>query len=762
MTKIIEKISLALIYIGTGAALLAPLFVDSSFFFPFISTRVFIFRLAVEIIFSAFLLLNLVSDKYRPRFNLVVILVGLYILIGAASSALGGNFYASFWGDMERGEGLILWLHLLVFLLILSGTFKSQKTWTGFLDFSVGVAILLSFFGLGQVFHLSSILATSGSRVDATFGNPAFFATYLLFHLAFAVYLFRERRSRWLKGYYLAAALLFIFLIIATETRGAVIGLAAGILFAAGLYAYLYRQSRAVKLMSGAVVVFILLAGLSIYLFRGSAWIKDSPKLRRLASISRSERTAQTRLLTWRAAWDGWQEKFWLGWGLENFDVVFNKYFPPLIYEDAGSQVWFDRAHNVIFDRGTSTGLLGLAAFLLTFFYPLYHFLRRDLWDPEKRAAVIIFSGFIVAYLIQDLFIFETINVYIIMFFTLAFWSGLFLPEYRGVNLKNPKYLAVPLFLVYAAALWPILQKVNLYPAKINLLAATALRSDPQEEDFFVIVERFKKALEPDNYGQQEYRLQFIEFVGTKLANLGEVAPEVKPVLAYADEQVERQLAADPLDAKNHLLAMRHYNFTFASDSAAKVARLDKALSFYPILTKLTPTRPHIHQEAGYTHLYFFRNYRENGDQVAAEEHFEQAEDLFKKTIDLQPKVIESHVNLIMLYLNGGKTEAISSVIARMDGEGLSWRTQSTLARLSNLAKGNQNYFWIAFFSEEMTKLNPDNIDAWIELALAYAYMGDVVHATEAAERIKQFGEPYISEANQFLENLRVGRFRNP
>jgi hypothetical protein len=71
--------------------------------------------------------------------------------------------------------------------------------------------------------------------------------------------------------------------------------------------------------------------------------------LRKLAAISTNDITTQSRLLTWQASW----QEFWsgdLGLRPENYYYVFNKRFPTAIFRDAGSQIWFDRAHNIIFD----------------------------------------------------------------------------------------------------------------------------------------------------------------------------------------------------------------------------------------------------------------------------------------------------------------------------------------------------------------------------------------------------------------------------
>src|SRR3989344_8859202 len=259
MLNAVKKIALWGIYAGTAIVLVIPLLVDNRLFFPFISTKVFLFRIIVEVLLLLYLVLNLASDEQRPRFNWLTVFVTFFIFVAAVSSFLGPDFYRGFWGDIERGDGILLWLHLLAFLVILTGTLRFRATWHAFLDISLGVGILMSAFAIGQARHAAALLATSGDRVDAALGNPAFFATYLLFQIAFAAYLLACRRPKWLKVYYGALILLFAALIPFTQTRGAIIGLAAGVLAAAFLWVFTNRESRVAR-FSGIAVILVVAA----------------------------------------------------------------------------------------------------------------------------------------------------------------------------------------------------------------------------------------------------------------------------------------------------------------------------------------------------------------------------------------------------------------------------------------------------------------------------------------------------------------------
>ncbi len=660
---------------------------------------------------------------------------------------------------MERSEGLILWLHLFAYFVILVSAVLSEPAWKNLLRASLAVSLLVALFGVGQGLRLDFLLATSGTRVDATFGNPAFLAGYLLFHIAFALYLFFQTTSKAVKIYYLALPVLFTWVIFATETRGAAVGLAAGILLASALLAWSNRQNKRVRNWAVGIIILVILAGGALYLGRGSAFVKNSPILRRLASISLSERTAQTRLATWRAGWQGWREHLVLGVGMENFNIVFNKNFPTIIYEDEGSQVWFDRAHNVIFDRGVTTGALGLALYLVFLFYPVWLFFKVYRDDPKKRNGAIIFLALIIAYFIQDLFIFETIVTYVLLFFTMAFFAASVLPKDAPAPAPSGKLAYGIIAVIYAVLLGPVLWTVNILPARANLTAAAALRIEEKAENFFPITEQYKKTLELGTYGKKEYRVKYIDFVGWQLANLGTVSEAVKPVVADIDNQVALQLAEYPYDAKNYLVAMRHYNYTNAIDPATVIQRLEKALSFFEKLKNLTPSRPHVYQEAGYTHLYLARYYKEQNQLDLSDEHFKIAEAMFNQTVALNPRVTESFRNLIMLYFSLGQEDKVEETIKKMKEVKVLGTDDRDYASLSDLAKSSNGFRTVEYLSLERLKLNESNVNAWIDLALSYAYRGQKAKAIEIANKITSFGDAYAGEVDTFIKNVNSGYY---
>ena len=772
MKETISKISLYLIYAGIAVILASPLFVDSSFFFPFITTRAFVFRTVVAFMFLGFLALLATRRDIKLRGGIAAQFLFLFVGIAFVSSLLGPNFYNSFWGDMERSEGLLLWFNLFAFFIIIISVVRSEKNWLRLFDISLVVAVLTAIFGLAQYLGLESVLSSSGTRVDSTFGNPAFYAAYLVFHVAIAAYLSVKRESRILRWYYGISAVLFAWVILATQTRGAALGLAVGLFVTALLIFWRFRSIKIVKKLSlGILVLVIAIVGL-VYFARNTAFIRDSVLLQRLASISVTDRTAETRLLTWQGAWDGWKDNFLLGVGMENFNIIFNQKFPPRIYEDEGSVVWFDRAHNFIFDRGTTTGILGLLAYLSFIVYPVYALWKRAKENADTVPLAIVATGLTTAFLIQNLFVFENITTYPILIFTWAFLAFESSKQSDGATpSQSPpshggevRWAYAASIIVFAASIIPLLWVTTWQPAKYNLVAAAGMQErQGKQETFPEFFEKMQEAIEAETYGNPEYRLNFVEHVSLVLGNSGEVLEAAKPYLEYTEVQIDNLIEKNPDDAKNYLLAMRFYNDTRGAVPGQEVERLEKALSFYPKAVELSPTRPHVHQEAGYTYRYLMLGYLRVGDLQVAEEAKANAEKYFTIALELQPQVIVSYTNLIRLHQESGNDVRIQAVVDLMEERDVQYRQPQPLANILAISKSNKSLSWIEYFASELIKIEPENFNAWIDYALALAYQDKKQEAIAAAERITQFGGDFIAQADAFIEQVNSGYYlENP
>lgn len=410
---------------GIMLTLFLPLLVPQNLFFPFITGKNFLFRAGIEILFALWIFLMLRDKKWIPRKSLILFFVSLTVLILSLSTIFGADPSRSFWSNYERMEGLVGHLHLLLYFLILVSVFKTDADWRAFFHVSFLANIFVAFYALLQLAGKVAIHQGS-TRIDATLGNATYMAVYLLFHLFFLIYFFLKTKSAIWRSAYAVLFALDAFLLYETATRGAILGFLGGLLLFAVILGF-RSQKKIYKLSAAALVasVFILIG--SFYFIKDASWVQQNPVLGRFAALSLSEQTTQSRLIIWQMAIEGWKERPILGWGLENFNLVFNKYYDPRLWPQ---ESWFDRAHNVVFDYLISGGILGLLSYLGIFFAAFYYLLRLVFSKKENAYAATAFIGLLGGYFFQNLFVFDQLTSYILFFGFLAYIHYLYLNEY--------------------------------------------------------------------------------------------------------------------------------------------------------------------------------------------------------------------------------------------------------------------------------------------------------------------------------------------
>ena len=103
--------------------LLTPILISAKYLFPFITTKTMYFRLMIELALVLYTVLALMSDDYKPKMTKLswsIVIFGFVILL---TGITGVDFYRTFWGTIERGEGFITISHLIIyFLLVVSST----------------------------------------------------------------------------------------------------------------------------------------------------------------------------------------------------------------------------------------------------------------------------------------------------------------------------------------------------------------------------------------------------------------------------------------------------------------------------------------------------------------------------------------------------------------------------------------------------------------------------------------------------------------
>jgi tetratricopeptide (TPR) repeat protein len=283
-------------------------------------------------------------------------------------------------------------------------------------------------------------------------GNDSFWGTYLLFNIFFALYLFFLERWSYSKiskifaasaFLVLAAALLlegsqfwafitgafpalpqknFFIDIFDSGARAAKISMFFG-LFLAGVLCLAVAKNLKVKLFGRGILAVLAISILSVIVLS----VSPGSRVNKAMEKGFGEGTVHGRIVVWGIAWKGFLDRPILGWGPENFGLAFVKHYDPCLgSRQCAPEVWFDRAHNIVFDTLAETGIVGLLAYLSMFaavFYSLYKSQARGM---AGVAEVAIFVALLTAYFLQNLTVFDMVVSYMMLFMVLGFAAYLY------------------------------------------------------------------------------------------------------------------------------------------------------------------------------------------------------------------------------------------------------------------------------------------------------------------------------------------------
>jgi O-antigen ligase len=663
----------------SGIVLFTPLIESSSFYFPFVGPKGLFFMGMVEIMFFLWLALILKDKNYLPRFNSVMAAVSLFLVVLILSALFGVDFSRSFWSKFERMTGILMWLHLFAFFLIISSVFKKPSDWERMFAVSVGVATLIAAMALLEEANVKQFIFSN--KNGSTLGNTSFLGTYLLFNAFFALWLFSRKKNKetkiivpffvmvsllligiWMPVVYftllawalilvvsyffiqergdiewkmsLAIAVLLSFLAMYLEGARAATGSFLGGLFLILLFYLAFAEGvsskarKAGKALLAGYVIFVLT--MVALLFIPGSFVNK--KFEELAS--------QSRFTNWEIAKKAFVERPILGWGPENYPLAFNKYFNPCLFTPkCGGEVWFDRTHNIVFDTLFISGIAGLVSyfilFLTLFFVFWREYFRKKIEEEEideRKSAfwtAAVFTSGLGAYFIQNLTVFDMVTS-LMMFFLIIGFAAFLLNRKKGEKTEKIRKLGkvravVLIFLFLVSFLKFVIQPLETDFFVIESLKA---KSSPERIKFY------EKALTASPLGKYQIREFFGQqsqnFIGNFLRQNKQKLPQaavenIKKELDFVIAQLKKTEKESPLEYRSILRLANLYNLYYLIDAS----KLPLAEHYAKKAIALS-----LNNQQGYWTLAQVRIYQGK---------FDEALKLAKKTIELEPDYFYSY-----------------------------------------------------------------------------------------------------------------------
>jgi O-antigen ligase len=339
-----------------------------------------------------------------------------FLIVSLTSIDRATSFFSSF----QLTDGVFALLYVTIFALNVYTliAIRGKETFFSFLNASVWGAVLLSILIMLSPDGVGTLFASA--RGGATTGNSSIAATYILFHIFFAILLFfksETRRSKTLKGasvLILACSPIFLnwhaisgssaytgVTSLIGSGRGAFIGVVYGLVVA--ITVWLIFQKHTIKKYIGiAMASIIILATI----------VLAAQLLNPSSTIHRQfiETASETRLIFWDIALKAFKERPLIGWGPGSFDNVYHTFFNPhMLHLPYGGEMWVGRSHNIFFETLVSGGILLMSAlvfFLISLVAGIVRATKRAAMTPLEASPLI---GALLGWLFQAQFIFESI-----------------------------------------------------------------------------------------------------------------------------------------------------------------------------------------------------------------------------------------------------------------------------------------------------------------------------------------------------------------
>ncbi|MBI4054615.1 MAG: O-antigen ligase family protein [Elusimicrobia bacterium] len=269
--------------------------------------------------------------------------------------------------------------------------FSRVLTWTAAIAVLYGFIQYLdeAFFPPGTNMGLDPFVwrGAFGSRIFSTFGNPNFFANFLV--LIFPIVLTRYLKTRSVALLPLLA--LVVFDLYRTETKGAWIGFVISAFIFIVLYIFFFSGLLLKKVLRWLLPMGgVALVGISALLFY---------------YVTRRRSSVDFRVFTWLATWEMIETHPWIGTGIGSFKVIYPAFRRPAIFHiEAKHNTETDHSENEYLEVWFDEGVVGFGIFLwliLTVTGLGFSALRRlcvgEAARPPPRAYDIL--GYLVAFL---------------------------------------------------------------------------------------------------------------------------------------------------------------------------------------------------------------------------------------------------------------------------------------------------------------------------------------------------------------------------
>jgi len=733
-----------LFYLAIGA-LLSPFFINTNTYFPFIITKATVFRLIVEVMFVLWVI-YLFKNKEKVYLSNLAKAVLIYGIILFISALLGINFSWSIFSGNERMEGVFGIWHFILFFLILTTTFSRQEL-ENILKIQVYLGLVYSLLAIYTYFGFGPINPQMTSNRLAGFtGNPSYFALYALFNAFFALYFYFEeyRLNKKLFNWWFLIFGTFSLLMFLTGCRGTMIGYGVAMLVI-GLAIIFKKDKEILELKKVFIGLFAigLIFLILVFSLKNTSFVKNNFALERLTSISIKDPTAVSRLYSAQAAFKAFLEKPLFGWGPENYQPAYIKYFNPIVIKYLPSDIFFDRAHNKPMEVLATTGIFGFISYLAIFVCIFLVLYKKQQKDSNWFLGSLALIGGIVSYFVQNIFIFDFHESYLMFFLVLSFIDS-FSEKKTKETIVQSKESPVD----FSKDLLKSFVIIGCFCLVIFSLTFFVIKP------YFVSLEIIKtlKGIRFNNPDLAYNSLKKI-FQSPSFLKEDAIIGSAKIIIDYGNQLKKEDLAkiSDLLIKEANGILEKHperYSLLIHKGQLEEISSLWdeqgrlKAEETFRKAISLAPAFPRLR--------IFYIGFLLNEGKI--EEAKTQIEEILKLNKDI-PEVNYYYFKVLLSL--GSDKEALNYLIRSLEG-GIRILDKNAILNLVQLLIPMERYDLIEKLYLQAISLDPKNVQFYVSLAATYGKMHNKEKAIEYANKALELNpnlKPQVEEFIKIVEN---------
>ena len=294
----------------------------------------------------------------------------------------------------------------------------------------LGVYGIFQYNGIDFYFIINSI---AGQRVCGLFGNPGYFAGYIILPLSLAISLFLVSKNRKRKILLLIGILAMGTTFIVTFTRSSYLALGISSIFMFLLF--LFARGKIFIKENKKIVIFVLIIIiLTVSLFIIPTFLsKPGTTISRIKGRLSTEQlkntlTSGARIAIWKITGTMIKDRPILGSGIGTFKYNDFRYQAKFFEQGDNRSIYpsyysfAEKAHNEYLQLWAELGIIGLAIFLwliIAYFNYGIRYLKKEK-DEQRQGIMIGLMGAVVAFLVHSFFWFPlhlTTNVSLLWLF---------------------------------------------------------------------------------------------------------------------------------------------------------------------------------------------------------------------------------------------------------------------------------------------------------------------------------------------------------